>query len=450
MKKLRSLLLVLVAVLLCAGSLHAQLLLTGAGGAGGAASPVVTFSDFTATDGGGTSFNQSTISVNVTGLNPMLLMCGQVEFAFGGGNKLFWYATYNGVLGSNFFNTDGYAEPGTLVCYYWVGSNLATGTHDLVTTFGERSTPSAGSQEMTVAVLLLNNAAQITYPFRGTQKDISASMRSSETETCTSAVGDLVIHVMATSLFTPGTPGAGETIIVNAQDGTDDASLLITRKAGAATSTTVSSSGWAGTFPLQGLCMSIMPAGTAEPLTIFSDTFNYGPEDPISHGGLWTKPAGATVGNVKVASNIAQGSGAIEDVALVAASFAAGQQSTGVIAAGAAGGFTRLWVRCSNSGGYMLTFSSAATAQLFSVPNSGLVFTYNQIGSDILLPFNFASGDLIGIQVSGDTIKSYWGGLEFDSRAGGGAFSSGGPCIGSFGAIPIISRFFASTLPVRN
>lgn len=458
--------LLLIELLVCLASAPktsaAQLTLLGAGAVGGASAPTLVplastcLSNptcFTATDGAGTSFNQSTIAVTVGGPNPMLVACWHSEFADASKSYRDDFV-YNGVLGRLFYDTRGYHDANTLRCAYWIGSMLTTGTHDLVVTLGPRGVAPGNAQELTVQALLFNNVAPVLYPFRDTQKDISTSNRSSETETLSSTASDLVVHIIASSLATAGTLGSGETAIVNANDATDDASLYISTKAGGASTTTVSSSGWASTFNLQGLAFSIKGPAAVEDHTLYTSTFAGGDETPISEAGKWTRPAGSQVGNVGLVSHKAKGVGAAaENVAQLATpSFAANQRCQMKLLAG--GNYARCWVRSSNSGGYILTFADASDIQIIKVTNSGSSFAYNTLQT-FGTNFNFIAPDLIELEAVGTspttTLNVYWNSQLVTSVSDSSSpFTSGQPGLGSYDVLNITDAVEATTLPVRN
>jgi hypothetical protein len=223
-------------------------------GTGPVAIPVFVSETHTATDGpSGTQFNSSTLSVNVTGSNTLLIAAWHAEFD--GNLPDGWTVQDNGVNGTEIVDTDGY-NGGTgnrrFRIYYWLNP---TGGSNTVTVFN----PYTGGNELAVSVLLFNNVSQTT-PVGTPVLDVSPTPRTGESETVPTAAKDLVLHVIADQLIVTGTLGSRETSVSVANDGhhppTGDASLDISTKPGASGSTTVSSSGWAS-FVINGVGIAI-------------------------------------------------------------------------------------------------------------------------------------------------------------------------------------------------
>jgi len=234
--------------------------MTFACGGGGASSgppppttPTFVSEAHSATDGFGSQFNSSSLSINVTGSNPMLLAAWQSEVD--GGFPDGWVVQDNGVDGTEIVDTDGYsggAGNRRFRIYYW--PNPTQGAHTVSV-----ANPYNGANELAFAVILLNGVSQVT-PVGTPVLDVSTDARTGESETTPSTTNDLVVHVIADQLITTGTLGSGETSRSLANDGkhapTGDASLWISTKPGANGSTTVSSSGWAS-FVINGVAIPV-------------------------------------------------------------------------------------------------------------------------------------------------------------------------------------------------
>ena len=207
-----------------------------------------------ATDGFGSDFNSSTLSINVTGTNPLLIAAWHAEFD--GGFPDGWVVQDNGVDGTEIVDTDGYsggAGNRRFRIYYW--ANPAPGAHTVTV-----ANPYNGANELAFAVILLNGVSQVT-PVGTPVLDVSTNARTGESETTPSTTNDLIVHVIADQLVVTGTLGSGETSRSLANDGkhsppSGDASLWISTKPGASGSTTVSSSGWAS-FVMNGVAIPV-------------------------------------------------------------------------------------------------------------------------------------------------------------------------------------------------
>jgi hypothetical protein len=211
-------------------------------GSGSSTAPVFVTETHSATDGAGPEFNSSTLTINVSGTNTLLIAAWHSEFD--GGLPDSWSVQDNGLPGTEIVDTDGYtggAGNRRFRIYYWV--NPAPGTNTVVV-----SNPYTGANELAVSVILLNHVSQAT-PIGTPVLDVSTASRTEESETVPTKPTDLVIHVIADALLTRGTLGSGETSVSIANDGhhpaDGDASLWISTKPGNSGSTTVSSSGWA-------------------------------------------------------------------------------------------------------------------------------------------------------------------------------------------------------------
>jgi hypothetical protein len=207
-----------------------------------------------ATDGFGSEFNSSTLSINVTGTNPVLIAAWHSEFD--GGSPDGWVVQDNGVDGTEIVDTDGYSGGSgnrRFRIYYW--ANPAPGAHTVTV-----ANPYNGANELAFAVILLNGVSQVT-PVGTPVLDVSTDPRTGESETTPSTTNDLIVHVIADQLVVTGTLGSGETSRSLANDGkhsppSGDASLWISTKPGASGSTTVSSSGWAS-FVMNGVAIPV-------------------------------------------------------------------------------------------------------------------------------------------------------------------------------------------------
>jgi phosphodiesterase/alkaline phosphatase D-like protein len=200
-----------------------------------------------AMDGTGSAFNNATLSLTVSGTNPLLIAAWHAEWDGDGFNAApdSWTVTRDGVPGTLIAQTDGYnggAGNGRFRLYYWL--NPPAGLNTIAV-----SNPNTGPNELAVSAILLNNVAS-TAPLGPTVLDVSDTPRTSESETVATAAGDLVVHVIADAVCARGTLGAGETSVSVANDGhhctagDGDASLWVATKAGEVSTTTVSSSNW--------------------------------------------------------------------------------------------------------------------------------------------------------------------------------------------------------------
>ena len=206
--------------------------------------PTVAAEAHSATRGTGAAFSRSTLTLNVAGPNRMLMVAWHASADGGAPNS--WTVTDNGLAGTLITDTNGYAGGAgnrRFRTYYWV--NPPQGTNTIVV-----SNPYNGTNELAVSAVLLNNVMP-TGPLGAVALDVSTAGRTAESETVSTAAGDLVVHVIADALFTRGVLSSGETSVSVANDGTNtapgngDASLWISTKPGTAPTTTVSSSGWA-------------------------------------------------------------------------------------------------------------------------------------------------------------------------------------------------------------
>ena len=233
---------------------------------GPAIQPVVSAEAHSATDGAGAAFNSSTLSLNVSGTNNLLIAALHAEFD--GGTPDAWTVTRNGVPGTSIVQTDGYAGGAgnrRFRIYYWL--NPTPGANTIVV-----SNPYTGPNELAVSVILLTNV-DLTNPIGAPSLDVSTAARTGETETVSTATSDLVVHVIADALLVTGTLGSGETSVSLANDGhhplDGDASLWISTKPGGTPSTTVSSSGWASRV-INGVAIAVhgMPTSPLPDLTL--------------------------------------------------------------------------------------------------------------------------------------------------------------------------------------
>jgi len=431
------------------------------GAVGSTVTPTFTSEAHSATDGSGTAFETATNSITISGSNPLLIACFHAEF--GGIESLavdqyYWRATYNGVAGRMFVVTNGY-HGGTgntlLRCYYWTAP--AAGAHNLIVTLGDGTSDgvNGGANELSVAAILLNGAAQTFYPFRDVAVDVSTNTRTSETITVNSAATDLVVHIVAAAVTAPGTLGAGETSRSLANDGSDDASVWITTKPGGASTTTVSSTGWANTFPIQGIAFSVKVAGSAETTTNFTDTYIRANESPLSKSGVWTSPVGnGTITKVDVVSNQAKGNTAAENLAMVnSPTFPANQRARMTYVGAIYGGVGVRMTSSSVASGYLLSTANASALQVLKITDGGASESYSQIGADILPSRNIIAGDLLELEVTGTSttvLNVYWNQKIIGTRTDSSSpFTSGQPFLRSFGANAFDSGFEATSLPVR-
>ena len=195
----------------------------------------------------GLEYNNTALTIDVTGTNRLLIAVWHSEWD-GTPNPAptppdpeAWSVTNNGVPGTLFVESNGYREATDnrrFRIYYWVNPPLG---ENIVRV----SNPNTGPNELAAAALLFNNVDQLD-PL-SVQVNQSLVARTSESETVSTALTDLVLHVIANGLDNVGTIGPGETsrAIVNDNFNKGDASLWLTTKPGEDPTTTVSSSGWA-------------------------------------------------------------------------------------------------------------------------------------------------------------------------------------------------------------
>ena len=217
----------------------------------GTAPPVFVAEAHSATDGCcGLEYNNTTLTVNVTGSNNILIAAFHAEwdgtFALAPPfppDPEAWSVSNNGVPGTVLTETNGYTgEDGNrrFRIYYWLNPPQGINTIQV-------SNPNMGPNELSVAALLFTNVNQ-TNPIGDVVLDVSMIARSQESETVTTTPQDLVLHVIGDAVYVRGNLGPGETEIVRVNDGahqaSGDASLLISTKPGQVSTTSVSSSGW--------------------------------------------------------------------------------------------------------------------------------------------------------------------------------------------------------------
>ena len=221
---------------------------TSAGSSGTAGPPVFVTETHSATDGAGAAFNKSTLSLNVSGTNTLLIVAWHAEYD--GGTPDSWTVTCSGVPGTLITDTNGYTGGDgnqRFRTYYWL--NPPPGPNTIVV-----SNPYTGGNELAVSAVLLSSVSQAN-PLGTTGLDVSTTPRTGESETVNTTTGDLVVHVIADALYTTGVLGPGETSVSLANDGhhtqpgDGDASLWISTKPGDPSTTNVSSSGWAASPP---------------------------------------------------------------------------------------------------------------------------------------------------------------------------------------------------------
>jgi hypothetical protein len=261
----------------------------------------------------GTSVNSSTLNLNVSGPNPLILLAWHAELD--GGIPDGWTVTNNGVPGTKIVDTDGYfggAGNRRFRIYYW--KNLAPGTNTLSVALNDATGVYTGPNELAVSAILLNNVDQ-TNPIRAIATDVSATARTGESETVTSTTSDLVVHVIAEALLTTGTLGAGETSVSLANDGKHpadgDASLWLSTKPGQAGTTTVSSSGWASRV-INGVAIAVSgaPSSAAADLTVVSahqGSFSAGQSGATYTLTVSNAGSAATSGAVSVTDSLPSG-----------------------------------------------------------------------------------------------------------------------------------------------
>lgn len=241
-----ALILVIALALACGGSAPGG---TGGGGGGGGFGSGGTTPTFvrevhsaadSASDPPGSPFNNSSLPINVTGTNTLLVAAWHAEFGIGAT----WTVDDNGTPGTEIVDTDGYTGGSgnhLFRIYYWLNPPAGTNTVSVNSSYN-------GSNELAFAVVLFNNVSA-TAPLGTPVLDVSATARTGESETVSTVSNDLVLHVIADGLVTRGTLSSGETSISVANDGhhpqDGDASLWFATKAPSTSSTTVSSSGWA-------------------------------------------------------------------------------------------------------------------------------------------------------------------------------------------------------------
>lgn len=156
-----------------------------------------------ATDGVGADFNTSTLSLHITGPNPLLLVAWHSEFDNNMPDS--WNVTCNGVPGTEIVDTNGYTGGDgnrRFRIYYW--RSPATGTSTIVV-----SNPGKEPHELAVSAVLFNHVSG-TDPRPLPVLDVSTSDRTGESETIPTIASDLVVHVIADAFFTRGTLGSAK------------------------------------------------------------------------------------------------------------------------------------------------------------------------------------------------------------------------------------------------
>jgi hypothetical protein len=215
-----------------------------------ATAPTFVTETHSATDGCcGLEFNNTTLTLNVTGTNRLLMAAWHSEWDGSSGpaptppNPNAWSVTNNGVPGTVLVDTNGYTGGDgnrRFRIYYWVNPPVGNNTIKV-------SNPNTGPNELS-AVALLFNGVNMAHQLGDVVLDVSTQDRTAESETVNTATNDLVVHVIANALRTRGSLGSGETSVAVVNDGLKvdgDASLWISTKPGQNPTTTVSSSGWA-------------------------------------------------------------------------------------------------------------------------------------------------------------------------------------------------------------
>lgn len=140
----------------------------------------------------------------------------------------------------------------------------------------------------------------------------------------------------------------------------------------------------------------------------FASSSFTGTENPLSEGGVWTTPS-AFWGPCRKANG--QGVGAVNTESSMyynAVTFSADHYSEIVLAAVQTGGqlyFHYVNCRMNTTAGLYNLSTGLETGpnilQMYSVSNAG---TFTQIGADIITPSNLAAGDIIRLEVFGNTL----------------------------------------------
>lgn len=417
---------------------------------------------FTATDsadGGHPAqfFNISTQSVTI-GAGQALIAFVHSEFPATALNSI-WIqrGTYAGMPGRLIVLTDGYSGGvGNKKYWVWIWAAPTVGTANLVIDIQDIATnvTDSGANELTVAYAVFNNAAQITLPIRSVTKDISAANRTSETEIVTSGNTDLILHAIASGLQVVGALGAGETSrIVANEAGKDNASILVSTKAGAAGTTTVSSTGWASSV-IEGLGLSLMPAGTVENLNVFVDTFTRADESPLTITN-WTAITNAAVFAINLVTNQAVGATALENLRKVntATKTFGNDQRARIRYVGAQ--FGGVCVRFQGVGASCYCLSSNGNNQLDLLKltdNAGATVSYTNIGpGGASVPTGAGilhAGDFLELEAIGTTLNVYWNQVLLFT-ATDASYAAGQPGLRVFGADAFASYFEATDGTVR-
>lgn len=424
------------------------------------ARPSFSSGGFTATDsadGGHAAnfFNQSTQSVTLT-TGQLLLVAIHSEFTFGDFDDLYsWYVTWNSLPLELLCKTDGYnggASNGLFHIWYLIApssttANLFVATYDLAA-----RTITVDANELAVGYTISDNVAQINSPFTSLNKDISHTNRTGESVTVTSNSNDLIYHLIASGLATPGALGSGETSRVVANDTTDDASILISTKNGASTNTTVSTTGWTSS-KLQGVALAIAPVGTAETNNPFSDNFTRANENPLSKSGAWATPTNASVSPLAVVSNQAKGSSATENLSRVSTPTQAADQRARHSYLGAT--YSGPCARMQASGAcYCASTNTSNEVQILKITDvGGLTLGYSTLDTTGSLGWNLTTNDLVELEAIGTgtvTLNVYINQVLKKSTTDGSApFNSGQTGERVFGADACASAYKATTGTVR-
>ncbi len=186
------------------------------------------------------------------------------------------------------------------------------------------------------------------------------------------------------------------------------------------------------------------PGNSVDTVTTFTDDFARANESPLSKSGAWGQPAGATVNPVDLISNKAKGNTANENIAVVVTPIFPVNYRAQISWASSSANYSRVWVRLSDSGGYMLTTSGPNVLQIFRVDNSGSSLSYNKLGADITPSSSLVTGDRLELQMSGTSLTAYVNDVLVGTRTDS-TYASGQPGLGSFLAENIASLFQATS-----
>jgi hypothetical protein len=369
-----------------------------------------------------------------------------------------------GERGRPIFTKDGYAGDlsGTYVsgnkllrAYYWrnppigaqtfmIGSldNAGTGTFSSV------------ANELACVVMLIDNVADVDFPFRSIAEDVSASHRGSDSLSLSTHASDLLLHIVGHSqtIANQGS-GTGETMIAQANDNTGDSSLWIASKNPVNGTSTLGVTGFNPTFCLQGYGLAVMGYGELEYKNELVDYDSTDPDASPVNPSIFETPYGNAPGQINLVGGIIKGNNAGENVAkVISPSFGADQYVE--MTWNGVSTYSRVLARVQPfvASGYALTVESPSDITIRVLTDSGTIDYSNVLLSQT--PFrNLVVGDRIGMYCHGSNptvFDIYINGEQFYTVSETiSSYTSGQPGVSCFASGNICTRFYASETPFR-